>query len=197
MLAHGAVFTSNYDLLLYWALMHEGNQGAPLKDLFWGDGRTFDELDTEVNNATPVYWLHGGVHLETLSSGVVRKRVGQGANLLDTFGGGAVPLMITEGTGNEKRKTIMQSPYLNHAFLELARHHDSVTIVGHSLNPASDGHIVDALKVSTPSRIAISIHQPEPGTVDELWGKVSGMFPEGGVDIHVFDAATHPACSVP
>jgi hypothetical protein len=103
MLEHGEVFTSNYDLIAYWALMHEGNPGNPLKDLFWGDGRTFDELDSEVQDATPVYWLHGGVHLQALPSGVARKRVQDGANLLTTFtadsGAGVVPLMVTEGSG--------------------------------------------------------------------------------------------------
>ena len=59
----------------------------------------------------------------------------------------------------------------------------------------SDSHLLDALKASKPSRIAVSIYQPEPGAVDELFGRISGLFPDGGVAIRIFDASTHPLCA--
>ena len=40
------VYSTNYDLLLYWASMHQG--GRRFLDYFWGDRKTFDLFDTEI-----------------------------------------------------------------------------------------------------------------------------------------------------
>ena len=40
------VYSTNYDLLLYWASMDDGGTG--FLDYFWGDGGTFDVFDTDI-----------------------------------------------------------------------------------------------------------------------------------------------------
>ncbi len=56
-----SVFTTNYDLLIYWAMMNAGDPpGAGFGDLFWNGSHVFDPLDTKsFGGKTLVYWLHG------------------------------------------------------------------------------------------------------------------------------------------
>jgi hypothetical protein len=82
---YAAVFTTNYDLLVYWAMMIDG-AGTGFGDLFWNSSHTFDPFDTEVrDHKTIVYWLHGGLHLFTNTWGQAEKRAGGALNLLEAF----------------------------------------------------------------------------------------------------------------
>jgi hypothetical protein len=55
-----SVYSTNYDLLVYWAMMHEDNQDA-FKDFFLDPDGAFDATDVEPwGNPTLVYFLHGG-----------------------------------------------------------------------------------------------------------------------------------------
>jgi len=71
------VYSTNYDLLLYWASMHKG--GAELLDYFWGPDSTFDVFDTEIwetrQRWTRILFLHGGIHLRRIRGGGTRKVV--------------------------------------------------------------------------------------------------------------------------
>ncbi|RYG86237.1 MAG: DUF4917 family protein, partial [Alphaproteobacteria bacterium] len=69
----GQVFTLNYDLLLYWTLMHEDDPLGERVDLATNDGFGNDEDDPgadyvvwqgEVNaHSAKVHFLHGALHL--------------------------------------------------------------------------------------------------------------------------------------
>jgi hypothetical protein len=91
------------------------------KDYFWGQSQEFDLTDTETSvTATKVLYLHGGLHLYRLPSGVAIKRKAEaGRSLLDLFGvsfmEGATPLFITEGTSQDKLASIRRSDYLSFA----------------------------------------------------------------------------------
>lgn len=101
LLEYEAVFTTSYDLLIYWAIMNAGTPaGDGFGDVFWNADHAFDPLDTEpFGNKTLVYWLHGGLHLYRTPTGETKKRTNTGANLLATFAAGnRVPLFISEGT---------------------------------------------------------------------------------------------------
>lgn len=60
------VYSTNYDLLAYWAVMSESN-GSGFLDFFWGDDMTFDPFDTDIWTTrdlwTRLLFLHGGIHL--------------------------------------------------------------------------------------------------------------------------------------
>jgi hypothetical protein len=81
------VYSTNYDLLLYWASMHKG--GKEFLDYFWGTDGTFDVFDTEIW-ATKDLWTrllfnHGGIHLRRLRGGGTRQLRASGGALLDQF----------------------------------------------------------------------------------------------------------------
>jgi hypothetical protein len=69
--SYSFVYSTNYDLILYWAVMHDGPTG--FTDYFFGS--RFDLSNTEVwGQQTKVMFLHGGLHLYRELSGQTLKR---------------------------------------------------------------------------------------------------------------------------
>jgi hypothetical protein len=190
---YGTVVSTNYDLLVYWATQ-DSNQDR-FRNAFWsGDNlHYFDPLDTDIRgDATGVYWLHGGLHLQRTWSGMTRKRSNQGLSLLSTFGTDpdGTPLIVSEGSPAQKLSRIEESAYLLHSYRVLASHRPALTVFGSALNPASDGHILAAIKAARPDRIAVSLHRPDQAKVAALWGRLRQEWPDS--ELVIFDASTHP-----
>src|SRR6185437_7638704 len=71
LLTYDYVYSTNYDLLLYWSVMTDNGEG--FKDYFWGP--RFDIANVEIwNKVTKVLFLHGGLHLYRALSGQTIKR---------------------------------------------------------------------------------------------------------------------------
>jgi hypothetical protein len=155
--AYRSVFSTNYDLLVYWAIMHDGGPaGDGFKDFFWSgaDLHEFDAANTEVwGNPTLVYYLHGGIHLRTTTSGGTHKRVPEGHALLADFEtsyeSNEIPLLVSEGTALDKLAAIRRSDYLSFAYGTFAEHRGGLVIFGQSLGDA-DQHIVDVINTWRP-----------------------------------------------
>lgn len=203
---HRSVFTTNYDLLLYWAIMHEGGP-APFKDFMWaGEGRRFDERDTDVwpKGAIPVYYLHGALHLRTTAFPEVTFKVNAaGGDLLSQFARGdsdSAPLLVTEGTAEHKLATIRRSAYLSFAYRGLRETPGPVLLVGLGLGP-SDGHLVDALRDRElrgrePIRIGVTVRPREdPFETEQRKQEMAAKFP--GASMTFYDARTVPLLTRP
>jgi Domain of unknown function (DUF4917) len=186
------VYSTNYDLLVYWAMM-QNIEG--FKDLFWGD--YFDITNTDVwDKSTLVLYLHGGLHLYRTVSGKTRKRHAEdGANLLDLFAmpfddaEEATPLFVSEGSAQEKLTSIHRSDYLAFAYARLGRHEGPLCIFGHSLDDL-DNHIVEALKQAKVNDIAISVHPGSPDAVIAAQANAAKKLSEA--NLFFYDASTHP-----
>src|SRR5690606_2616734 len=111
----------------------------------------FDASNVEIwGKCTKVLYLHGGLHLYHLPYGATFKRSATiQANLLDLFGtpykNGAVPLFISEGTSEDKLRSIYGSDYLSFAFAQFARYRGPTVVFGHGLGD-SDAHLVNAMR---------------------------------------------------
>lgn len=192
-----SIYSTNYDLLAYWAVMSQG-AGQGFKDYFWTNDCSFDITDTEIRNrtATRILYLHGALHLyRDLTSGRTHKLVSrQFENILERL---EVPLFITEGSSEDKMRAIRSSDYLSFAYTEFMKHSGPLVIFGHSLGD-TDQHLLNAIRKHKPDKIAVSIratNSPESivkKKVDlqaSLWrGKSQSERPE----LIFFDAATHP-----
>ena len=100
--SYSYVYSTNYDLLLYWAMMHDRDQ---FKDFVWGRDSNnprnlFDVSDTDLwdgdKPTTKVLFLHGALHLYKAADGRTFKKLsGEDGNLLDLFDvqGDAIPLL--------------------------------------------------------------------------------------------------------
>ncbi|HEY9847846.1 MAG TPA: DUF4917 family protein [Leptolyngbyaceae cyanobacterium] len=204
LLKYKFVYTTNYDLLIYWAVNIDDHKKVKLKDYFFkiaNNNLLFDIADTSVDEKrTKVFYLHGGLHLyKKLSGGTIKRKQENGRNLLDLFGTPlngeeTVPLFVAEGNAEDKLSTIKSSDYLSFAYGEFAKHKGSLVIFGHGLGE-SDQHILDAIRKAKPGKIAISIRgQTPPEDIKcrkaELQKKLSGSI--NPKNLIFFDAQTHP-----
>jgi sirohydrochlorin ferrochelatase len=202
LLSYEWVFSTNYDLLLYWAIMSGLPNPPDIKDFFWhrcagcedGPWLCFVPSDVEVSSpATRVVYLHGALHLYELSPSQAAKRVSGARNLLDVFyelaeeDAAAIPLFVAEGRAIDKMQAIGESPYLSFAYDRLVAHREPLVIFGHSLG-SNDQHIVDA--VDGHHHLAISIQRTDDNHIRSEKARYMQMFP--GANIGFFDAASHP-----
>lgn len=86
------VFTTSYDLLIYWAMGY-GGRYRPFKDHFRYGGRCeFDPRRHSVyEGEVPVYYLHGALHLVVGGSGRTWKRVGSLQTILVSGRSASIP----------------------------------------------------------------------------------------------------------
>lgn len=189
---YDCVFSTNYDLVVYWALMsREG--GARFVDFFlWS--YPFDATDdwTWASHRTKVFYLHGGIHLYRRLDGGTIKRKAQSANLLASFARplpNTVPLFISEGSHKDKMAAIHRNDYLSFAFDRLARHSGRLVLFGHSLGP-SDQHLVDALNRIPNRKIAVGVLRTTHAQIVRSKAHFHHHLPDA--ELSFFDAATHP-----
>jgi hypothetical protein len=120
------VFSLNYDLLVYWAMMLGNRTWGEtwFKDcfksrFFQSDWEQYREPYGNSNGSTLVFYPHGNLALAT---DIVGKEVKLGStdykNLLDTIinewnEDNYIPLFVSEGTTDQKFLSISRSAYLN------------------------------------------------------------------------------------
>jgi hypothetical protein len=190
--AYEAVFTTSYDLLVYWAIMNAGTPpGAGFGDLFWNSSHVFDPFDTEpFDNKTLVYWLHGGLHLYRKRNGETKKRINLGPGLLASFGRpNRVPLFVSEGTWQQKRRAIRRSDYLEHVFITFAATEGPLVVFGQALGK-SDHHLVEAVKRCPTRDIAYAVHPTSRPSANLQRAQIEKLFPKASIVF--FDSTTHP-----
>ena len=191
------VFTTSYDLLLYWAIAY-GGHFRPFKDHFrWGGRCEFDPDRAEVvQGEVPVYFLHGALHLVVGGSGVTWKlRRTFMSTLLEQFGEPifgdeqARPLLVTEGSATDKLRAIDANAYLSHGLRRLETNALPLVVFGSSLSE-QDQHIVDAISASPDRPVAVSmVRKPKAELLVEqldIHGRLDAR------ELHFFDAMSHP-----
>lgn len=156
----GQVFTLNYDLLLYWTLMHDDMPFDDPVDLAKNDAFGNDEDDPEADyvvwqgetgaHDANIHFLHGALHL--FDSGAELKKytwVRTNVPLVDqaraAIAADAYPLFVAEGTSAKKKAKIRHNAYLYQGFKQFTSNIKVGThcmfIFGHSL-AANDDHIL-------------------------------------------------------
>ncbi|MGE7956690.1 DUF4917 family protein [Pseudomonas sp. NPDC089530] len=197
------VFTSNYDLLNYWAIQHDA-QG--LDDLFQGSDPSFDITHT-TSEQTRVLYLHGGLHLVRNLDGSARKMGSTEGTLLGNFAINNtlktlddVPLFVSEGPVADKLKTIRGSDYLSFCYQQLRDHSDALCIFGHNLGP-QDSHLAQAIRQSGAKTLAISIYPRSKAFIQHQKRHYAKLFEGMPVTLRFFDSKSHalgqPELSVP
>jgi hypothetical protein len=156
----GCVFTLNYDLLLYWTLMHDDMPSGEPIPLTKNDGFGNDEDEPDAEyvvwqgetkpHSASIMFLHGALHLfdsgkELLKYTWIRKGIPLVEQAREAIARNAYPLFVAEGTSAQKKSKIRHNAYLYQGFKQLTanlqqgRH--CVFIYGHSL-ATNDDHIL-------------------------------------------------------
>lgn len=164
------VFTTNYDLLLYWIsnkhhkMLATGEKGALIakfKDGFCIEGDDRNALSFAqgvlAKAVNGMYFLHGALHLFE-SGGETWKRRVKTVNFLGhklTFehlrdsivkavAEGQLPLIVTEGDSAKKLDRIRANPYLSFCYERLRQLEGDLVTFGFSFSP-QDAHILQAI----------------------------------------------------
>lgn len=183
----GSIFSINYDLLLYWALMHDqeidwsGIESLPSpletpETIEHDDGfRTPDNdpdapyvtWDGENSNSQSTFYLHGALHLFDHGYELQKKcweRSG-GIPLIDqirsSLSEGRFPLFVSEGNSRGKYMRIRHSDYLHKSLRSFRASCNTknacLFIFGHSL-AANDDHILKQIEKGKIGSIYISLY---------------------------------------
>jgi hypothetical protein len=166
----GHIFTLNYDVLLYWALMQSEVDKLQLRP---DDGFRHPEGDPnqpwvswQQGNQATVCYLHGALHLFDAGTDIIKYTwsktdvpiVDQIRTALDEE---KYPLFVSEGDSEAKRVRILHNGYLHKALRSFEACCNSgssaVMIYGHSL-AENDDHILRSIARGNCPVIAVSVY---------------------------------------
>lgn len=164
------VYTLNYDLLLYWAFMHDKDETSLKSDDGFRNHDYEDETgyvvwEAETSRQQNIWYLHGALHL--FDSGVEVQKytwVKTGQRLIDQIRSALekdfYPLFVSEGTSAEKLERIRHSDYLAKAKRSFSAIGGALFIHGHSL-AANDNHFLKAIEKGKISHLYIGLYGDE------------------------------------
>jgi len=146
------VFTTNYDLLLYWVEMHnpglQGNDGfREAEDVMNADYVVFKE---RAGDKKTIFFLHGALHIYR-KDGQLRKHTWcrTGTPLIPGIESGfenkQYPLFVAEGCSEKKLQQIRSDPYLDYCLGKLGRVQGNLVTYGISFGD-NDSHILNVIR---------------------------------------------------
>ncbi len=164
------VYTLNYDLLLYWAVMHN-DDGEKIKS---DDGfrKPEDEFDSEyvvweagTSRSQNIWYLHGALHVFDAGSEIQKYTwINTGQRLIeqirDALERDYFPLFVSEGTSNEKLERIMHNEYLAKGKRSFSSIQGALFIHGHSL-AENDEHFLKAIEKGNIEHLYIGLYGDE------------------------------------
>ncbi|MEM9555207.1 MAG: DUF4917 family protein [Acidobacteriota bacterium] len=198
---YARIFTTNYDLLLYWLTLRVRDaDGYKYPDgLRRPDGADYGAFDPSIE--TTMFFLHGALHLYA-HEGSARKTIARPNLRLMTLiqrllADGKVPLFIAEGTPDQKRQRIEANTYLRSGLDALRSVEGDLVVFGHGLGP-SDAHLLDALAANPRlERLFVGLYKdPETSTNLRLRAALAALrerLPAGRrLEIHLYASHTAP-----
>ncbi len=201
----GHVFTTNYDLLLYWVLMRNQQQLSNIVD---GFGREYIEPSDLSVDTIPefgdlewgpnrhdqhVHYLHGALHL--FDTGIsIEKEIYDGEYLLDNIkqriDKKEYPVFVTAGNGKQKLDHILHNQYLDFCYKKLSTISGSLVTFGFNFGEY-DEHIIDAINKANKQDIKSKLWSIYIGVYSDEDIKhiesISSMFK---CKVNLFDART-------
>jgi hypothetical protein len=215
--AGGKIYTMNYDLLLYWALMHEEEDVLARIPLNHDDGFRKDQDDFDAPyvewqgegaaHGQNIHYLHGALHL--FDAGYQLQKytwVNTGKALVDqaneALKKNLFPVFVAEGDSKSKLTKIQHSAYLHHNFKSFAgicqtksREGTALFIYGHSF-AKNDAHVLNMIGYGKITHLFVSLYGDPDGkanqsirsNVDKLTALRPKDYPPLNVDF--FDAVS-------
>lgn len=201
----GKIFSTNYDLLLYWVLMRNNlfehidgcgrellnDTGEYMKpedkiwsDLIWGKHRSKQN----------VFYLHGALPFFDNGVEVVKEEYTIYNYLLENISTrmekGEYPIFVTAGDGQQKLKHITHNQYLTNCYDTFSQSEGSLVTFGFGFGPY-DEHVIDAINKAAKGK------PPQ-----KLWSLYVGVYSDDDkknieqienkfrCKVHIFDAKT-------
>mgnify|MGYP000601521265 CR=1 FL=1 len=196
----GNIFSTNYDLLLYWVLMRNnpeisvdgfgkellnpeelkrGEEGEWSEELYWGYNKQKQNI----------FYLHGALPFFDTNIEIEKEQYTTRHYLLENIQermqNHEYPIFVTAGNGDDKLAHIMHNKYLTYCYDSLSNINGSLVSFGFNFGDY-DEHIIDALNKSTKFN---------PQTGGKLYSIYVGVYSEGDLE-HIKGIEHKFACKV-
>jgi len=161
----GQIFTTNYDLLLYWVLMRndldkkgdgfgreteDTDEWIDPEDRVWSELRWGKHMDSQ-----SIHYVHGALHLFDAGINVIKEEYTSEHVLLENIKSRMekkeYPIFVTAGNGEEKLSHIRHNRYLSYCYDVLSTISGSLVCFGFGFGPY-DEHIIGAINNATKKR---------------------------------------------
>lgn len=183
---HGDVFTTNYDILLYWVLMRSESKNAI-------DGFGYERENPEETNpddflysseltwgpnmsSQNIHYLHGALHLFDTGIDVEKEQYDGSGDILEhieeRMDREEYPLFVTAGDGDEKLSQIVHNQYLAYCYDQLKSTCGSLIVFGFHFGEY-DNHIIEAINEAA--------HHGR-GAAEKLFSIYIGVYSDEGAD---------------
>jgi len=195
------VYSVNYDLLLYWAVMKtELEPTIASNDGFADPGYEADYVtwDPYVSfTYQRIYYLHGVLHIFDDGNEIQKFTWNRtGIRLIDqirsALSNQLFPLVVTEGSSKAKEEKILHSAYLTHALRSFSNIASPLFAFGHALS-SNDEHILRRIEDGRIPALFVSVHgDPNSGPNQELATRASMLGnrrdASNPLTVHFFDS---------
>lgn len=195
----GGIYSTNYDLLLYWVLMrnHQINHGdgcgrellnageftsdeeQEWSDLIWG-------INRETQN---VFYVHGALQFFDAGISVIKEEYDVYNYLLENISNrmdrGEYPIFVTAGDGAQKLSHIKHNEYLTFCYDSLCNIEGSLVTFGFNFGEY-DEHIIDAINRAAKHGKKMP---------DKLWSIYIGVYSDSDKN-HIEEIAHKFKCKV-
>lgn len=180
----GHVFSTNYDLLLYWVLMRNQDRIANIVDGFGKEyiPKDSDEYDPDYepefgdlewgpNQAGQhVHYVHGALHIFDEGVSIIKEIYDENClleNIKKRINNKEYPVFVTAGDGKQKLAHILHNQYLDYCYKMLSRITGSLVVFGFGFGKY-DGHIIDAINKAAKGK--------KGDKFDKLWSVYIGVY---------------------
>ena len=171
------IFTTNYDILLYYIILALEDENPIFGDYFAhsdGEYTYFDE--SNLSRERHIYYLHGALFLfeQNFDTCKIKAKNSLLNDISKEIENNNYPIFVSEGTSNSKLKAIKSNDYLTFCLKQFKKKINSdgrLVIFGQSLSD-QDQHLVDIIDENC-KKIAISINSDHCPTIGALKQKKS------------------------
>jgi hypothetical protein len=193
------VVSLNYDLVLYWAIMHglDIEDGHTFKDCFISgkfdsDWRRFRSPIGQEEKVSLVFYPHGNLVLCRNRVEEETKLLSKNAGLLESVLSAwksekYVPLFVSEGTKEQKVRSIQGSHYLSIVYREvLPAPKYNIAIYGWAIGE-HDIHILNRLYDPLLTRVAVSVYGDDQAYCNRI-NQIILQHMKNDIDVVFFDS---------
>lgn len=204
----GHIYTTNYDLLLYWVLMRNPSLSSvdgfgrdrenpdeyvPLEDLEYSELRWGKHRDNQ-----DIFYLHGTLPIFDTGVEIIKEEYDSEHYLLENIsariGKKQYPIFVTAGNGREKLEHIMHNRYLTYCYETFTQMDGSLVTFGFNFGQY-DEHIIDAINIAAHhgNKAAEKLRSIYIGVYsDENKRHIESIENKFKCKVHIFDAKTVP-----
>lgn len=204
----GNIFTTNYDVLLYWVLMR--NKIPNAIDGFGRDRENADEYVSEDEveyselrwgkhkERQTVHYLHGALPLFDTGIEIIKEEYDSAHFIMEKIKARLekkeYPVFVTAGTGDQKLTHIMHNRYLTNCYENLSSIEGSLITFGFNFGEY-DEHIIEAINIAAKHGKKVK---------DRLWSVYIGVYSDDdkkhierisskfSCKVRIYDAKTAP-----